>query len=70
MKVALEYLRRVVKEEHYQMFDLYVIKQWPPAKVAQTLGVSIGQVYLAKYRLGALLKKEVRRLEASEGQIG
>jgi RNA polymerase sigma-70 factor (ECF subfamily) len=52
------------------MFDLYVIKQWPPAKVAQTLGVSIGQVYLAKYRLGALLKKEVRRLEASEGQIG
>lgn len=70
MKVALENLKRTVKEEHYQMFDLYVVKQWPPARVARTLGVSVGQVYLAKYRVGALLKKEIKRLEAAEGHIG
>lgn len=66
MKVAVESLRRMVKEEHFQMFDLYVLKQWPAVTVAQTLGVSVGQVYLAKYRLGGLLKKEIRRLESSE----
>jgi RNA polymerase sigma factor (sigma-70 family) len=66
MKVAMENVRRRVKEEHYQMFDLYVVKQWSTGKVARTLGVNIGQVYLAKYRVGALIKKEVQRLQAGE----
>ncbi|MGA2244015.1 MAG: sigma-70 family RNA polymerase sigma factor [Verrucomicrobiota bacterium] len=69
MKVALDNVKRMVKEEHYQMFDLYVVKQWRPGRVAITLGVSVGQVYLVKYRLGALLKKEIRRLETSEIQM-
>jgi RNA polymerase sigma-70 factor (ECF subfamily) len=68
MKVALENVKRLVKEEHYQMFDFYVVKEWPVGKVAQTLGVSTGQVYLAKFRVGALIKKEVRRLETREIQ--
>ena len=66
MKVALENVKRRVREEHYQMFDFYVVKQWPVARVARTLGVSAGQVYLAKFRLSALIKKEIRRLETSE----
>jgi RNA polymerase sigma-70 factor (ECF subfamily) len=69
MKVALENVRGRVKEEHYQMFDFYVVKQWPVAKVARTLGVSAGQVYLAKFRVGALIKKEIRRLETREIQL-
>ena len=32
-------------------------------KVAQTLGVNIGRVYLAKHRVMALIKKEIRALE-------
>ena len=69
MNVALENVKRRVKEEHYQMFDFYVVKQWPVAKVARTLGVSAGQVYLAKFRVGALIKKEIRRLETREIQL-
>jgi len=69
MKVALENVKRRVKEEHYQMFDFYVVRQWPVAKVARTLGVSAGQVYLAKFRVGALIKSEIRRLETSEIQF-
>lgn len=69
MGVAMENIRRSVKEEHYQIFDLYVIREWPAAKVARTLGVTIGQIYLAKFRVGALIRKEIRRLEESEGQI-
>lgn len=68
MKVALQNVKNVVKEEHYQIFDLYVLKEWPAAKVAQTLDVNVGKVYLIKYRLESLVKKEIRRLEAKETQ--
>jgi RNA polymerase sigma-70 factor (ECF subfamily) len=63
MEAALERVKRRVKEEHYQMFDLNVVREWPANKVAKTLEVSVAQVYLAKHRLLALLKKEVRMLE-------
>jgi RNA polymerase sigma factor (sigma-70 family) len=63
LKAALERIKPRVKEEHYQIFDLNVIRQWPAGKVAQTLGVNIGMVYLAKHRVMALIKKEIRVLE-------
>lgn len=69
MKVALASVKSMVREEHYQMFDLYVIQQWPASRVARTMEVSVGQVYLAKYRVLALIKKAVRTLETSEIQI-
>ncbi len=60
---AVDRVKRRVKEEHYQMFHLYAIKQWPVMKVARTLGVSVGQVYVAKHRIAAMIKREVRTLE-------
>ena len=63
LNAALERIKHRVKEEHYQIFDLYVIRQWPVSKVAETLGVNVGQIYLAKHRVAALLKKEIRALE-------
>jgi len=63
LKAALEKIKPRIKEEHYQIFDLYVLKQWPVGNVARVLGVNVGLVYLVKYRISALLKKEVRRLE-------
>jgi len=69
LKVAMENVKQRVKEEHFQMFDLYAVKQWPADRVARTLGVRVGQVYLAKLRLGLLIKKEVKRLEAVEKQM-
>ena len=62
-EAAIDRVKRRVKEEQFQMFDLYVVKKWPVEKVAGTLGVSSGQVYLAKHRIGGLIKKEVQRLE-------
>ena len=52
-----------VDQKQYQIFDCYVFKQWPAQKVATELRVSIAQVYLAKHRLGALLKKELAAAE-------
>jgi RNA polymerase sigma factor (sigma-70 family) len=63
LKAALDQVKLHVREEQYQLFDLYVIRQWPVDRITQTLGVSATRVYLAKHRLTRLLKKEVRRLE-------
>ena len=60
---ALEALRVRVEERQLQVFDLCVMKGWPPGDVARTLGISVARVYLIKHRVSALLKKEVRRLE-------
>jgi RNA polymerase sigma-70 factor (ECF subfamily) len=63
LKAAIDRVKHRVKEEHFQMFDLYAVKNWPVRKVARTLGVSIGQVYLAKHRVAGLIKKEVHQLQ-------
>jgi RNA polymerase sigma-70 factor (ECF subfamily) len=59
---ALERVKSVVNAKQYQIFYLHVIKKSPVQKVARTLGVNAAQVYLAKHRVGNLVKKEVERL--------
>jgi RNA polymerase sigma-70 factor (ECF subfamily) len=61
--VALRKIKQRVPIQQYQMFDFYVIKKWPVSKVARTLGVTIGHVYVAKHRITRLMKKEVQMLE-------
>jgi RNA polymerase sigma-70 factor (ECF subfamily) len=56
--VAMERVKRQVKPEQFQAFDLLVLQQWPVRDVARVLAVSAGQVYLVKHRVGALVKKE------------
>ena len=63
LKAATQQVKRRVREEQYQLFDLYALKQWPVARISQTLGVSAAQIYLAKYRITRLLQKEISRLE-------
>ena len=60
---ALERVKERIDERQFQVFDLCVAKGWPAADVAQTLGISVARVYLAKHRVSALVKAEVRRLE-------
>ncbi len=60
---ALERLKRQVSPTHFQIFDCALRKRWGAAKISQTLGVNIAQVYLVKHRLAAQLKKELRRAE-------
>jgi RNA polymerase sigma-70 factor (ECF subfamily) len=64
MDQALSRVKHKVKPKQYQIFDLCVIKNWPLQKVAQSLGVNIGQVYLARHRVGILVKKEIKSLES------
>jgi RNA polymerase sigma factor (sigma-70 family) len=59
---AIERVKRKVDPKQYQLFDLYVLKKWTVSKVAQTLSVNPGRVYLTKHRINQLIKKEIAYL--------
>jgi len=63
IEAACERAKRKVDPKQYQVFDLYVFKNWPVSKVARTFGINAGQVYLIKHRIGAVVKKEVAYLK-------
>ena len=60
---ALARVKAQVSPKQYQIFDYYVVRQWDATKVQEKLRVSMAQVYLAKHRVGAVLKKELAKLE-------
>ena len=60
---AVERLKERVPASQFQIFDLYVIKKWPVRKVATTLGISAGRIYLVKHRLAQIVKQEIQALE-------
>ena len=60
---ALARVKSQVSPKQFQIFDCYVVKQWDAKKVQKSLNVSMAQVYLAKHRVGSVLKKELAKLE-------
>jgi RNA polymerase sigma factor (sigma-70 family) len=63
LETAIARVKRKIDPKQFQIFDCYVRKEWPAQKVAERLRVSVGQVYLARHRVAALLKKEIKTLE-------
>ena len=63
LDAAIERVKAKVDPKQFQIFDCYVRKEWSAQKVAERLGVNVGQVYLARHRVGALLKREIKALE-------
>jgi len=63
LDMARAVVKRKVGARQYRMFDLYVLQQLPLKNVTKTLGVNAAQVYMAKYRITKLLKKELHNLE-------
>ena len=60
---ALSRVKAQVSPKQYQIFHYYVLKQWDAKKVQDHLNVSMAQVYLAKHRVGTVLKRELAKLE-------
>lgn len=69
LQAAIDRVKQQVREEQYQIFDLQVLRQWPVSRITSTLGVSAARVYLAKHRVAALIKKEVRSLKKQWEEI-
>lgn len=67
---AIERVKQRIGAKQFQMFDLYVMKEWPVREVAKTLHANVAQVYLAKHRVASLIKQETeklrKRMEAEE----
>jgi len=63
-EMAVEKVKVKVNASDFQIFDLHVIKKWTPAKVAATLGIKRARVHMAKFRVGGLVKREVKALQS------
>jgi len=63
LEAAMERVRKRVDPRQFQIFDCYVVKGWEAGKVARELRVNVAQVYLARHRVGAQIRAEVRALE-------
>lgn len=64
--LALERVKRRAKPEHFQVFDLLVVQGWSATQVAKALGVSLPLVYVVRHRIGAQVKTEIQRLQATD----
>lgn len=70
MKAALDRVKMKISPRQFQIFDYNVIRGMKPTEVHKKLGVSLAQVYLAKHRVGALLKKEAALIRSQEEKAG
>ncbi len=60
---AMARVRQMVSPAQFQIFDFYVVREMPVLRVAKSLGVNIGSVYLARHRILQLIRAEVKRLQ-------
>jgi RNA polymerase sigma-70 factor (ECF subfamily) len=63
VNAALARIKRQVNPAHYEIYYLHVILGKSVSEVKRALGVNVGQIYLAKHRVGTLLKRELKKLE-------
>lgn len=65
LQVAIDRVKPKVAARQWQMFDLAALQNWPAKRVCDALGVSRAQVYMARMRVGRLLKCELDSLNAN-----
>ncbi len=70
LDAAIERVKQQVTPKQFQIFDLSVLRALPVAEVTQILKVNTAQIYLARHRVSAQVKKEVKRLEARAEKAG
>jgi RNA polymerase sigma-70 factor (ECF subfamily) len=63
LDAAIAQVRAQANPKHFQVFDYCVLKEWPAAKVAATLGMNAAQVYLARHRVSLAVRRAARRID-------
>jgi RNA polymerase sigma-70 factor (ECF subfamily) len=63
LEAAARMAKQRVTERQYQLFDLYVLKQWPMSLITSAFNVGPTAVYMAKHRVGRIVKQEIRKLQ-------
>jgi RNA polymerase sigma-70 factor (ECF subfamily) len=60
LQLAVERTKRRVAPAQWQMFDLSALQDWPTERICEVLGINRAQLYMAKMRVGRLLKAELQ----------
>jgi hypothetical protein len=63
LQQARQRSRKKISALQFQIYDLCVQKNWRMTKVAASLGVSAGRVFLVKRRVSNLIRKELKALQ-------
>lgn len=61
-QAAVERVRQQVSPEKFQVFDFYVVREMPVSRVAKSLGIRAGSVYLTAHRIKRLVRREAAEL--------
>jgi len=64
LELALAAVKQRVSPTQYQIFYFYSCKGIPAKQVAERLGVKLAEVYMASYKVSALVKKEIKQVKA------
>lgn len=64
MDAAMERVKNQVDPKHFQIFDLYVLKELPVKRISAILSVRASTVYLVKHRLSKLIRNELSSLQS------
>jgi RNA polymerase sigma factor (sigma-70 family) len=70
VEAALARVRTQVQPKHFQVFDYCVRQNRKAGEVARMLGLNPAQVYLAKHRTTAAVRRAVAQIEAELAQSG
>ena len=62
LSAAVERVRHRTDPKQFQLFELYVLNDWPIQKICSVLNVSAPRIYLTKHRIMSQIKKELAYL--------
>jgi RNA polymerase sigma-70 factor (ECF subfamily) len=62
LRTAMERVKAQVGVKQFQIFDLHARKGLSVAETARALGTTRAAVYMAKSRVGRLVRKQVKKL--------
>ncbi|HTI73151.1 MAG TPA: sigma-70 family RNA polymerase sigma factor [Candidatus Limnocylindria bacterium] len=65
LDAALRQVQGLVSPKQFLIFSLAVLKEVPLGVIRERYDVNLAQIYLAKHRVGKLVKAELARLRAS-----
>jgi RNA polymerase sigma-70 factor (ECF subfamily) len=63
LDAALQRVREHADSRQFQMFYLHVCKNLPAREVTRKLQAKLPEVYFAKYKISAAVRREIRKLE-------
>lgn len=70
LDAALRRVRAKVSARQFLIFSLATLKETPLATIRRKLDVNVAQIYLARHRVGKLVKAEIARLRREVGEAG